>query len=172
MRYCYSSFNLTCLIVFFTIVLLFLEVLMFFMFQLEVFHHFWKILSYCLFICFPSGPFLVKPQLQSWWTCGSFLPPHLPVQPGPPFLVFSSQSSCCTFLLFHPRAFFCKTLTIWRGFPGGSVGKNPSASARRRRRWGFNPWVGKTPWRRKWQLTPVFLPEKSRGQRSLEGYRP
>ena len=26
------------------------------------------------------------------------------------------------------------------------------------RRWGFNPWVGKIPWRRKWQLTPVFLP--------------
>ena len=23
---------------------------------------------------------------------------------------------------------------------------------------GFNPWVGKIPWRRKWQPTPVFLP--------------
>ena len=27
-------------------------------------------------------------------------------------------------------------------------------------------------WRRKWQPTPVFLPEKSHGQRSLEGYSP
>ena len=35
-----------------------------------------------------------------------------------------------------------------------------------------NPWVGKIPWRRKWQRTPVFLPEESRGQRSLEGYSP
>ena len=26
------------------------------------------------------------------------------------------------------------------------------------------------PWRRKWQLTPVFLPEESHGQRSLAGY--
>ena len=28
------------------------------------------------------------------------------------------------------------------------------------------------PWRRKWQPTPVFLPEKSQGQRSLAGYSP
>ena len=33
-------------------------------------------------------------------------------------------------------------------------------------------WVGKIPWRRKWQPTPVFLPGKSHGQRSLEGYSP
>ena len=37
---------------------------------------------------------------------------------------------------------------------------------------GFNPWVGKIPWRRKWQSTPVFLPEKSHGRRSLVGYSP
>ena len=36
----------------------------------------------------------------------------------------------------------------------------------------LDPWVGKTPWRRKWQPTPVFLPEKSREQRCLVGYRP
>ena len=33
-------------------------------------------------------------------------------------------------------------------------------------------WVRKIPWRRKWQLTPVFLPEKSHGQGSLVGYSP
>ena len=32
------------------------------------------------------------------------------------------------------------------------------------RRPGFNSWVGKIPWRREWQLTPVFLPEKSQGR--------
>ena len=37
---------------------------------------------------------------------------------------------------------------------------------------GFDPWVGKIPWRRKWQPTPVFLPGKSHGLRSLVGYRP
>ena len=35
-----------------------------------------------------------------------------------------------------------------------------------------DPWVGKIPWRRKWQLTPVFLPGKSHRQRSLVGYTP
>ena len=37
---------------------------------------------------------------------------------------------------------------------------------------GFDPWVGKIPWRRKWQPTPVFLPGESHGRRSLEGYSP
>ena len=37
---------------------------------------------------------------------------------------------------------------------------------------GFHPWVGKIPWRRKWQPTGVFLPGKSHEQRSLEGYSP
>ena len=36
----------------------------------------------------------------------------------------------------------------------------------------FDPWVGKIPWRRKWQPIPVFLPGKSHGQESLEGYSP
>ena len=40
------------------------------------------------------------------------------------------------------------------------------------RRPGFSPWVGKIPWKRKWQPTPVFLPGKSYGQRSLSGYSP
>ena len=40
------------------------------------------------------------------------------------------------------------------------------------RRPGFDPWVGKIPWRRKWQPTPVFLPGESHGQRSLVGYSP
>ena len=37
---------------------------------------------------------------------------------------------------------------------------------------GFDPWVRKIPWRRKWQPTPVLLPGKSHGQRSLVGYSP
>ena len=38
--------------------------------------------------------------------------------------------------------------------------------------YGFNSWVRKIPWRRKWQPTPVFLPGKFHGQKSLEGYSP
>ena len=51
---------------------------------------------------------------------------------------------------------------IWASL--GTDSKEPSCNA------GFDPWVGKIPWRRKWQLTPVFLPGKSHGQRSLAGY--
>ena len=40
------------------------------------------------------------------------------------------------------------------------------------RRLGFNPWVGKIPWRREWQPTPVFWPGEFRAQRSLVGYSP
>ena len=36
----------------------------------------------------------------------------------------------------------------------------------------FNPWIGRIPWRRAWQLTSVFLPGVSHGQRRLAGYSP
>ena len=42
----------------------------------------------------------------------------------------------------------------------------------RKRRYSFDLWVGKCPWRRQWQPAPVYLPEKFHGQRSLVGYSP
>ena len=36
----------------------------------------------------------------------------------------------------------------------------------------WETWVGKIPWRRAWQPTPIFLPGESYGQRSLAGYSP
>ena len=55
---------------------------------------------------------------------------------------------------------------------GGTSGKEFTCQCRRCRRCGFYPWVGKISWRRKWQPTPVFLPGKSHGQRSLEDDSP
>ena len=52
-----------------------------------------------------------------------------------------------------------------RGFPRWSAGKESACNG------GFDSWVGKISWRRKWQRSPVFLPERSHGQRSLAGYR-
>ena len=49
-------------------------------------------------------------------------------------------------------------------------GKEPACQCRRHKSHGFDPWLGKIPWRRKWQLTPVFLPGESHGQWSLVGY--
>ena len=57
-------------------------------------------------------------------------------------------------------------------FPVGSVVKDSIYQCRRGRRCGFDPWVRKIPWRRKWQPAPVFLPGKPHGHRSLAGYSP
>ena len=55
------------------------------------------------------------------------------------------------------------------GLPRWLGGKE---SACQRRKPGFDPWVGKIPWRRAWQPTPVFWPGESHRQRSLAGYSP
>ena len=52
------------------------------------------------------------------------------------------------------------------------VVKNLPANAGRRKKCRFDPWVGKIPWRRKWQPTPVFLSGESYGHMSLAGYSP
>ena len=52
------------------------------------------------------------------------------------------------------------------------VVKNPPANARDAKRHRFDFWVGKIPWRRKWQPAPIFLPGKFHGRRSLVGYSP
>ena len=63
-----------------------------------------------------------------------------------------------------------------RGFPHGlprwGSGKESACQRRRRKRSRFSPWVGKIPWRKKWQPTLVLLPGKSSGQRRLAGYSP
>ena len=43
----------------------------------------------------------------------------------------------------------------------GFSGKEPACQSRRYKRCWFDPWVGKIPWRRPWQPTPVFLPRES-----------
>ena len=65
----------------------------------------------------------------------------------------------CIFLFFHSSL----------GFPGSTSGKEPAWQCRRHKRCGFDPWVWKSPWRREWQPTPVFLPGESHGQQSLAG---
>ena len=51
-------------------------------------------------------------------------------------------------------------------------GKESASQCRRHKRWGFHLRVGKVPCSRKWQPTPIFLPGKCHGQRSLAGYSP
>ena len=61
---------------------------------------------------------------------------------------------------------------FWLGFPAGASGEESISQCRRLKRRRFKPWVGKIPWSGKWQPAPIFLPEKSHGQRSLAGYSP
>ena len=68
---------------------------------------------------------------------------------------------------------FCFKFSIfilpYTGLPRWFSGKQSACQCRRHR---FNSWIRKIPWRRKGQPTPVFLPGKSRGQRSLVAYSP
>ena len=68
--------------------------------------------------------------------------------------------------------YLAETKAMTEGFPGGSVVKKKKKSSCQYKRYGFDPWVRKIPWKRKWQHTPIFFPGKSHGQRSLVCYSP
>ena len=60
----------------------------------------------------------------------------------------------------------CHLLLELMGLPQWLCGKGYASNARDLQEMLFDPWVGKIPWRRKCQSTPVFLHEKSHGQES------
>ena len=64
---------------------------------------------------------------------------------------------------------FTMFYAVWGDFPGSSS-KEPPCQCKRHQRCWLDPWVGKIPWRRAWQPTPVFLPGESHGEGSLAGY--
>ena len=68
----------------------------------------------------------------------------------------------------NPYIFSYIFLFVWTAFLVAQIVKSLPAV------WetGFDPWVRKIPWRRKWQPIPVFLPGKSHGWRRLAGYSP
>ena len=72
---------------------------------------------------------------------------------------------------FKKFSFLRNTLSC-TGPPRWLSRKEYTCHCRRCKRYGFDPWIGKIPWRRKWQPTPVFLPGESHGQRSLKGNSP
>ena len=78
--------------------------------------------------------------------------------------VFKVHPSCNMYMYF--------ILYCWIAFHWTSLVTQCKESTCQCRRCGFDPWVGKIPWRKKWQPTPVFLPGQSHEQRSLEGYSP
>ena len=78
---------------------------------------------------------------------------------------FNNQSSGC-YAHGEEKMRHWTNLATTSGFPGCSLVKHSPANRRQQ-----VPSLGRNiPWRRKWQPTPVFLPGKSHGQRSLVGY--
>ena len=61
-------------------------------------------------------------------------------------------------LTAHTCLYICVSVCL--GFPGGISGKEPACQCRRRKRPGFDPWVGKIPCM---ATHPVFLPGQSHG---------
>ena len=73
------------------------------------------------------------------------------------------------YVLTHVCASLQHDLKVRQMVPWRFSGKESAYQHRRHR---FDSWVGKIPWGRKWQPTPIFLPGQSRGQRSLVDYSP
>ena len=80
---------------------------------------------------------------------------------------YKADSFSCIFAVNVYREHMCKA-----GLPRWLSSKESACQCRRCKRRRFDLWVGKIPWRRKWQATPAFLPGKFYGWRSLAGYSP
>ena len=100
------------------------------------------------------------PAAPCWWWAPRSRPVWLP---------FSGESIRRLQESLGCSGFDCGLGGAGRDFPGGSDSKSICLQCRRP---GFDPWVRKIPWRRKWQPTAVLLPGKSHGQRNLVGYSP
>ena len=100
---------------------------------------------------------------------------HLAFTPSLDILTFVSTAGKRWFSQDAFAAFFFFFLHIVHmgsGLPGWLNSKESACNARGTEDTGLGPWVAKTPCGRKWQPPPVFLLEKSHGQRSLSGCRP
>ena len=106
---------------------------------------------------------------ESGWRASVIEPRFCPtLHMGPTWLLPPHCFSHVGTLFFPGWLNWGKAPAPWR-FPRCLSCKEPAGQCRRCR---FDPWVRKMPWRRKWQLIPVFLPGNSPRQRGLLGYSP
>ena len=92
---------------------------------------------------------------------------------------FTCWVHCAIWKNCQLRSILLRTWSLIRGNSQGSYknsgvtsGEEPACHCRRRKRCRFDPWVGKIPWRRAWQPTPVFFCRESHWQRSLVCHSP
>ena len=137
----------------------------------------WLILSVISFsIVFPIQNLCFSSPLSLTGTNPS--PLAIQIWPQTSFVTHFPMFPCvCTCTHTHTYSSHCPRNPMHMllpGFPGGS-GKESACLARDHLqcRWcRLDLWVRKVPWRRKWQLTAIFSPGESHGQRCLEGYSP
>ena len=107
-------------------------------------------------------------QSHSW----DKLPGCLPGPVGNLFSLFTKQlQSSSVLALCRGPISNASPLKTW-GFITISQMVQRKRICQQCKRPGFDPWVGKIPWRREWQPTPVSLPGEFHRQRSLMGYSP
>ena len=114
-----------------------------------------------------TGPFSAAlPGPRPFQRCRPFLLQLLPKRGGQCRSQHRFSRALCDCDLCFTLLLAVQFITLkLMGFPGGSAGKEPTCPCRRCKSCGFNSWVGKVPWRRKWQPTLVFLPGESHGPR-------
>ena len=93
---------------------------------------------------------IISPRARLALSSGLWTPCYPPPQ--------NSETQMWMPASFAQLEFIDFTALGYSGFPGRTSGKKPECQCRIRRIHRFSPWAGKIPWRRAWQLTPVFLP--------------
>ena len=114
--------------------------------------------------------------VATWWIRSLFLTTKLRLVRGAHTSAGLWERVCFIYGLTVWTVVYIGSINSYEAFPVVLVvkkkqnKKTPTCQWRRRKRPVFDPWVGKIPWRREWQPTPVFLPRESCGQKSLAVY--
>ena len=115
---------------------------------------------------FPQGSSVQFSSVQSLTLCD-------PMNRSMPGLPVHHQLPEVTQTHVHRVSEAIQPLHRYKNLSKPNRGANESAcQCRRCKRHRFDPWIEKTPWSRKWQPIPVFLPGKFHEQRSMVGCSP
>ena len=92
-------------------------------------------------------------------------------------LYFSTWAISMGYIYIDKGYIYTDYLSTWATYLYGLYlhrlsDKESAGQFRKCRRHKFDPWVRKTPWKKKWQPTDIFLPGKFHEQRKLAGYSP